>query len=301
MRFVRMIRRPFVVAVALACVMAPTLAVHAAEPTATPAALAPPANPSDVRWDLASRTISWRDNSSDEAGFELVYTIGADNAGYSHRVAANVTSFVVPEDVNDTDRRVAHIVVMAFNDAGRSAGAVAEWNEGTPSPTVVATPTLVAMEVRLDDSGRLSWDTVAGASTYHLHGELDAVRVNARHKFCAPPVEPESLTVPIDETLPAGATSYAPPFPAIAAADRWFVYSASVQIEALDAAGSRIAGIGIGRTAETGCSSFEPIVAPNTGGGPSRGGAASLVLFAAIVGVLAGGAAVGAGVRMRTE
>lgn len=297
----RILRAMLAATIAIGCVVVmQTPSVHAADPTPTPA-IAPPADPTDVRWDFASRTISWTDNSNDETGFSIIYTIGADNAGHEHETAANVTSFAVPEDVNETDRRVAHIVVNAFNSAGSSAGAVAEWDDATP--TRVATPpaTAASLDASVDDSGNVTWAAVAGAAGYRVHGTLEAMRVNAVNPFCTPPVDsPLTLPVDIDVTLGADATRYPSSLPPVAAGDRWYVFRSSVQVDALAPDGTVLTSAGSSGIGETGCR-VDTISAPSTGSAAPDaawplGGSAI-----APVAALAGAACVGFGLRMRVR
>ena len=225
----------------------------------------------------------------------------ADNAGHEHETAANVTSFAVPEDVNETDRRVAHIVVNAFNSAGSSAGAVAEWDDATP--TRVATPpaTAASLDASVDDSGNVTWAAVAGAAGYRVHGTLEAMRVNAVNPFCTPPVDsPLTLPVDIDVTLGADATRYPSSLPPVAAGDRWYVFRSSVQVDALAPDGTVLTSAGSSGIGETGCR-VDTISAPSTGSAAPDaawplGGSAI-----APVAALAGAACVGFGLRMRVR
>jgi hypothetical protein len=101
--------------------MTPT-STPTATPTATPT-LAPPTAPSNVAW--SGNTLSWNDNSNNEAGFRIYWRTTSLNDGQTRvtndkSVGPNTTTTFV-ETINYTfDQTDFRRGVAAYNAAGQS-------------------------------------------------------------------------------------------------------------------------------------------------------------------------------------
>lgn len=77
-----------------------------------------PVSPTGVRLDIATETVTWSDNSSDETGFHLELTVNGTTATYE--VDADVTSFRLPAGHPDAECGLFRVSVSAVSASGAS-------------------------------------------------------------------------------------------------------------------------------------------------------------------------------------
>ena len=84
----------------------------------------PPAAPSDAR--LLGGVLTWVDNSNYETGFRILVRFSGTTERFQYEVAANVTSFALPEEavLRCPDHASVGYEVVAFNAAGQSSPAL---------------------------------------------------------------------------------------------------------------------------------------------------------------------------------
>lgn len=194
------------------------------------------------------------------------------------------------------------IIVITLLVAGATLGAhAAIAHAATPTPAAtatvvataapsgtVATPTAAApVDLRVDvlqDPPRVIWIAAPGAATYQLTGSVLAVKV-ARSGGC---VGDGALRFDLNETLPAGSTSFTLHLSALPEGERWVVGILPLQVMALDAQGRAIGGSGGGLISDA-ClgPAASPIVGlPGTGAGATSASGQSRYWEIAAIGLM---------------
>lgn len=125
-----------------------------------------------------------------------------------------------------------------------------------PSSTPAAELGLLTDEVigQIGEEPKVKWQAVEGVDHFELAGTLTAVRVNKRDPFCTRPLQSESTTISINESLPETTIEFTVAFPQLPEMDGWFVSLAEVRLQALSADGEELGAQGGGGTAEAICS-----------------------------------------------
>jgi len=146
-----MIRRlAWLPAVAIAAVFVATSG-HAQTPTPPPSGVATavpaptgtieaPVAPSNVQIDLGLRRITWQDNSDNETGFAITYTVDTGVTA-TYTVGPNVTTFTIPADAPSFDcGHSLEVSVASIIHGSPSVPAVAAVASLCPPPSA-STPT----------------------------------------------------------------------------------------------------------------------------------------------------------------
>ncbi|MEX2225820.1 MAG: hypothetical protein WEB52_05150 [Dehalococcoidia bacterium] len=174
----------FIAGLALTCVMliaGPTVA-SAQEPSPTsgaPQTPAPGAPSPPTELAIAfGESISWSDNSADEAGFRLRYRLsgeGGASVEFVYEVPADTTTFMLPPGaprICDDGYYALMLSIVAFNERGESAFSdtgrtvvIAECAPPAPSATAPAPETTPALQTTLPSTG-LRAATSSWRSTY---------------------------------------------------------------------------------------------------------------------------------------
>lgn len=109
---------------------------RAATPTPTPKStstpvpsatgFAAPNAPSDVHVDLVSKVVTWKDNSDNETGFVITYTVrNGEQVSATYRVGSNVTTFAIPSNAPAFDcGHTLEVSVAAVNGTASSPPAL---------------------------------------------------------------------------------------------------------------------------------------------------------------------------------
>jgi hypothetical protein len=141
----------------------------------------------------------------------------------------------------------------------------------------------------------ISWDAIEPAASYALSGTLRVVRENALAACDTPPLQYDTRELNLDARITAPATTFEIALPALAAADRWSVIPASVNLTALDSAGNVLTGVGLSAIVEScGFARAQRIQPPATGDGSSGDGGRAVQwwpLLAAGLALVIGGVA----------
>lgn len=134
----------------------PTARAQSPIPGATQGALNPPFAPGGIHVSLSTRSITWVDNSDDETGFRITFSMSDDGQpdtvmAESYTVEANTTSVQISEAAARFPGDRLEITVVAFNDAGDSTPTTVtlalDAGPSTPLPPTVPTPRLPATGV----------------------------------------------------------------------------------------------------------------------------------------------------------
>lgn len=157
--------------------------------------------------------------------------------------------------------RFIHAVVLVLALAGGAATAAfaerspAESSPGEQEETPSATPAPSSeLTLRFDDQRTFTWNTIEGAVTYTIQGNVFVVRANAADPFCSPPLVAEDRNVNITGSFGESATSYTVELPELPPEDQWLVASFSVSLFAYGAEQTQpLAQTVLGAVAETAC------------------------------------------------